>query len=130
LKKFLLDTRVWLWLGPCPERIPEAVLGLLEDPAHALFLSAASSWEISIKYRLGKRPLPNKPERFISDRLLKEGIQFLPIGLHHTVAVADLPDHHSDPFDRLLVAQAQIENMILVTADERLLPYQVEKVKV
>ena len=116
MKKFLLDTHVWLWLGPCPERIPEAVLGLLEDPAHALFLSAASSWEISIKYRLGKLPLPNKPERFI--------------GLHHTVAVADLPDHHSDPFDRLLVAQAQIENMILVTADERLLPCQVEKVKV
>ena len=95
---------------------------MLEDPANALFLSAANSWEISIKYLL---PVP--PNRFIADRLLRAGVQFLPIELQHTVRVAELPDHHSDPFDRLLVAQALSEKMILVTADEKLLPYDVEK---
>lgn len=122
-----MDTHVWLWLGPTPEKISAEVLSMLEDPANALFLSAASSWEISIKYRLGKLPLPEPPNRFIADRLLRDGVRFLPIELQHTVRVAELPDHHSDPFDRLLVAQALSEKMVLVTADERLLPYDVEK---
>ena len=93
MKRLLLDTHVWLWLGPTPEKIAPDVLSILEDPANVLFLSAASSWEISIKYRLGKLPLPEPPNRFIADRLLRDGIQFLPIELHHTVRVADLPDH-------------------------------------
>ncbi|MFN8612909.1 MAG: type II toxin-antitoxin system VapC family toxin [Vulcanimicrobiota bacterium] len=127
MKKLLLDTHVWLWLGVAPEKIAPSVLLQLEDPVNALFLSAASSWEISIKYRLGKLPLPDPPGRFIADRLIRDGIHILPIGLQHTVRVADLPDHHTDPFDRLLVAQALAENMTLVTADEKLLPYDCEK---
>ncbi|MBT9584362.1 type II toxin-antitoxin system VapC family toxin [bacterium] len=130
MKNLLLDTHIWLWLGPTPEKISPEVLSVLEDPANGLFLSAASSWEISIKYRLGKLPLPEPPNRFIADRLLRDGIQFLPIGLQHTVRVAELPDYHSDPFDRLLVAQALTEKMVLVTADEKMLPYEVEKLKV
>ncbi len=106
-------------LGSTPEKIPEEILTVLQDSSNALFLSAASSWDISIKYRLGKLPLPEPPARFIADRLIE-----------HTTRVAELPDFHSDPFDRLLIAQAMIKKMALVTADEKLLPYEIERLKV
>jgi PIN domain nuclease of toxin-antitoxin system len=126
LRAFLLDTHVWLWLGTAPERISREALEIRETPRHALYLSAASSWEISIKYRLGKLPLPDLPARFIPDRLMRDRIQFLPIQLHHTTRVAELPDHHLDPFDRLLVAQAQTEQLTIVSADPKLASYDVD----
>lgn len=103
-----------------------AARDVLEDTLNMLYLSAASSWEIAIKYRLGKLPLPEPPARFIPNRLLRDRIEFLPIQLHHTTRVAELPDHHLDPFDRLLVAQAQTERLILVTADKKMVPYEVD----
>lgn len=123
--KLLLDTQVWLWSLVRPERIGDEARALMQDPATELVLSAASSWEISIKFRLGKLPLPEPPERFIPQRLVRDGIQALPVEHHHALAVASLPQHHRDPFDRLLVAVAQTEQLTLITADRQLLSYDI-----
>ncbi len=91
-----------------------------------LYLSAASSWEISIKSALGKLPLPEPPAQYVPKRMAAQGIRPLPITHTHALAVSDLPVHHSDPFDRLLIAQAQLEGMVLLTADSAFKPYGVE----
>jgi PIN domain nuclease of toxin-antitoxin system len=124
--RFLLDTHVWLWTLVSPQRIRTDTRELLAEPENDLLLSAASSWEIAIKYRLGKLPLPESPAQFIPPRLVRDGIEPLSVQHHHAQAVAELPEHHKDPFDRLLVAQARIERLTLVTADPRLAAYDVE----
>ena len=101
------------------------LLEKLADEDNDLYLSAASSWEIAIKYRLGKLPLPESPAQFILSRLSRDGIISLPIEHGHTVLVADLPDFHNDPFDRLLIAQALSEGMTLVSADKCMAKYDV-----
>ena len=84
--KVLLDTHVWLWSVVSPERITPEVRDVLENPDNALILSVASSWEIAIKYRLGKLSLPEPPEEFIQPRLIRDGIESLPIEHRHAVA--------------------------------------------
>lgn len=123
--RFLVDTHCWLWLQASPERLAVRVLSLLEDPANDLFLSAASSWEIAIKYALGKLPLPEPPSRYVPRRMTASGSRGLAIEHAHTLRVAELPLHHRDPFDRLLVAQAQIEKLVLVTIDRQFQSYDV-----
>ena len=127
--RLLLDTQVWLWSLASPTRIGREARELMEDPANGLVLSAASSWEIAIKYRLGKLPLPEPPEAFILPRLTRDGIEPLPVSHAHACAVAGLPQHHPDPFDRLLVATAKVEDLVLVTADRQLLAYEVSIVQ-
>ena len=90
----------------------------------ALF-SAASGWEIAIKYALGKLPLPEPPDQYVPDRMQSSGVDALPIRMEHALRVAQLPAHHRDPFDRLLIAQAQIERVPLLTADSQLSLYDV-----
>jgi PIN domain nuclease of toxin-antitoxin system len=124
--RFLLDTHVWLWTPASLQRIRADTRALLAAPENSLLLSAASSREIAIKYRLGKLPLPEPPARFIPPRLVRDGIEPLSVERHHAQAVADLPMHHADPFDRLLIAQARIEGLILVTAEPKLAAYVVE----
>jgi PIN domain nuclease of toxin-antitoxin system len=122
----LLDTQVWLWTLSSPERLRADVrerIAAAEDP---VFLSAASSWEIAIKYHLGKLQLPEHPREFIPARLVRDRISPLPIEHAHAVEVAGLPDHHTDPFDRMLVAQCRYEGMALVTADRLLRAYEVD----
>jgi PIN domain nuclease of toxin-antitoxin system len=124
--KFLVDTHCWLWLQASPERLSPAVVSLLENPVNDLILSAASSWEIAIKYALRKLPLPEPPSRYVPRRMAVSGTRGLPIEHAHTLRVAELPMHHRDPFDRLLVAQAQIEKLVLVTVDRQFERYDVE----
>lgn len=124
--KLLLDTHVWLWTLVAPGRIDAEAMGVLADPDNELYLSAASSWEIAIKYRLGKLHLPEEPEDFVPSRLIRDGVLPLVIEHRHTLAVAGLPDHHSDPFDRLLVAQARTEMMHLVSHDKAMSAYDVD----
>ena len=123
--RILLDTQVWLWSLLDPDRLGPKARDLLEDADNHLLLSAVSSWEISIKYTLGKLPLPVPPADFILSRLTRDGIEALPIRHDHVCAVAALPRHHRDPFDRLLAAVAQQEDLPLLTVDRKLLPYDI-----
>lgn len=124
--KILLDTHVWLWLQAEPDRLSDDALGHLGDTTNDLYLSAASGWEIAIKHALGKLPLPEPPERYVPSRLETSGVGALPVELRHALHVSGLPTHHQDPFDRLLVAQAQLEGMHLMTVDPRMERYDVD----
>jgi len=124
--RLLLDTHCWLWMQVSPERFSARAAALLADPANELFFSAASSWEIAIKYSLGKLPLPSPPSLYVSTRLRDGGVSPLPIEHAHALRAAELPRHHRDPFDRLLVAQAQLDKLALVTVDEQFAPYEIE----
>ncbi|HEV8132742.1 MAG TPA: type II toxin-antitoxin system VapC family toxin [Acidobacteriota bacterium] len=121
----LLDTQCWLWWLTDLERLNEAARNLIRDRGNTIFLSAASSWEIAIKASLGKLRLAEPPADYVPKRLTSEGFVALPIEHVHALRVAELPHHHRDPFDRLLVAQCQIENLILLTADKRITDYDV-----
>jgi len=123
--RLLLDTHVWLWMVSRPERLSTEALGALEDADNELYLSAASCWELSIKYVLGKLPLPEPPETFVLPRLARDGVRGLAVQPFHGLRVCALPLHHRDPFDRILVAQAQLEELTLVTADHALMAYDV-----
>lgn len=123
--RLLLDTRVWHWLRARPSRIHAAVLSLLEDTSVSLHLSAASMWEIAIKSSIGKLDLPQPPSEYVPDRLRVNGVAPPAVTPDHALAVAELPLHHRDPFDRLLVAQAQLGGFELLTVDRVLEPYRV-----
>ncbi len=122
----LLDTHVWLWMQVTPERLGSDAVVVVEDLANVLWLSAASSWEIAIKFRLGKLPLPEPPATYVPARMQTSGVAPLHIEHRHTLRVADLELYHRDPFDRILIAQAQIENARILTADEQFRKYDVE----
>lgn len=121
--RILLDTHVWLWSLTEPERLNEEARRALTDPTNDVYLSAASAWEIAIKYAIGKLPLPDPPARYVPDRMRAQRIAPLAVSQTHALAVSDLPPHHSDPFDRLLISQAVTEGFELMTADVRLEPY-------
>jgi PIN domain nuclease of toxin-antitoxin system len=108
------------------ERLSRQTRTLLQDPENQLFLSAASSWEIAIKYALGKLPLPAPPLEYVLSRMETSGTSSLPVQHSHALHVGSLPHHHADPFDRLLIAQAQLENLSILTADRQFQAYQVD----
>lgn len=123
--RFLLDTHVFLWLHSDPARLPPPLLEVLGDPAQELLLSVASAWEIGLKYSLQRLPLPQEPRTWVPDRLAAIGATVLPVALPHVLEAAALPLHHKDPFDRLLVAQARLDGLTLVTGDALLSRYDV-----
>lgn len=124
--KILLDTHVWLWLQASPERLGPAALAAAGDRRNTLLLSAASSWEIAIKVAIGRLTLPEPPEIYVPDRMRRSGVEGLAIDHGHALAVAGLPPHHRDPFDRLLIAQAQMNGLQLMTADPSFDSYDIE----
>ncbi len=124
--KYLLDTEVWLWIQAQPERIGRHTLTLLADERNELYLSSASAWEIAIKFRRGNVQLPDPPDRYVPDRLLASGVDGLPIEHSHALLVSRLDDHHRDLFDRLLVSQAMLERLPIISADKSLAAYEVE----
>lgn len=124
--RYLLDTHVWLWLQSDTARVPDSVRARLADPDVSVLLSSVSSWEIAIKYARGKLPLPEPPVTYVPTRMHRDAITALPVSHAHALHVATLPHHHGDPFDRLLVAQAQIEGIPIVTADRQIPRYDVE----
>ena len=127
--KLLLDTQCWLWMLMAPERFTAATHAILIAPENELYLSAASSWEIAIKYALGKLRLPGLPGEVVPGLMARSGVVPLPVHHAHALQVAQLPPHHRDPFDRLLVAQAQLEGLPILTADRSFRPYDVEVMK-
>jgi len=125
--KVLVDTHVFLWVNVARQRLGR-MDSYLRDPNNQLFLSAASSWEIAIKSGRGKLNLPDHAARYVPSRMAANGMLGLPVEQAHALAVADLPDHHRDPFDRLLVAQCEIEDLILATADPIFDAYSVQTI--
>lgn len=118
----LLDTHLLLWAASTPERIPENARALLTDPANQLVFSAASLWEITIKNSLDRSDFKVDSRR-LWRMLLVNGYRELPVTSEHTVAVNELPPIHKDPFDRILIAQARVEGLLLLTADKLVAKY-------
>ncbi|MGH7164246.1 MAG: type II toxin-antitoxin system VapC family toxin [Nitrospiraceae bacterium] len=121
--RLLLDTAAFLWWITDSDRLSDRARELLGDADNDVWFSAVSSWELVIKAALGRVKLPEKAERFIPKHLAVNGFQILPIHLRHTLRVAALPGHHRDPFDRLLVAQALVEGLTLLSSDRQLTRY-------
>ena len=124
--KYLLDTNVFLWSNGAPEKLNRRATAVLSSGATEVYLSAASSWEIAIKFALRALRLPSPPSQFIPEALRMLSIRSLEISHFHSIAAGALPPHHRDPFDRMLVAQACSEEMVLLTADEVFAKYEVE----
>ena len=116
--KLLLDTHLLLWAAGQPARLPRRARALIEDPENELFFSAASLWEIAIKRGLGRRDF-QVDARLLRRGLLDNGYGELPITSEHAVNTDHLPELHKDPFDRILIAQANVEGITLLTDDRR-----------
>jgi PIN domain nuclease of toxin-antitoxin system len=122
----LLDTPCWLWMQASPEKFSARARGILDDPDNVLLLSPVSAWEIASKYALGRLTLPVPPAEYVPSRMKSSGVDALALQHSHALQVASLPWHHQDPFDRLLIAQAQVEGLPILSADRRLAAYDVE----
>lgn len=120
--KLLLDTQLLLWATLDPHLLSSAAFALMNDPRNSLVFSAVTIWEVAIKFALGRADFDVDP-RVLRRALLDNGYAELPITGQHAVTIANLPPLHKDPFDRLLLAQAIIEGITLVTADARLARY-------
>ena len=112
----LLDTHVFLWLRTEPEKVTEKVLAAYYDMDNDVFLSMASIWEIQIKQQLSRLELEIPLNRLIDEQCVRNGLQILPIETQHIFALADLPFHHKDPFDRLILSQSKFENLFFSSA--------------
>jgi PIN domain nuclease of toxin-antitoxin system len=127
--RVLLDTHTWLWLLSEPQRIERSTLDILESPGNDLYLSAASTWEVAIKYANKRLALPGDPSRMVPEWMANTDARPLPVEISHTLVVAALPLHHRDPFDRMLIAQSRIEEMPIVTRDPAFDAYEVEVIR-
>lgn len=119
----LLDTHTFIWFNLNDSRLTDAARATIQEPANTVLISPASYWEIAIKISRGKFLLTGAYEEFWRRGLDDNGIGILPIELRHAGRLVELPYHHSDPFDRMLVAQALVEQIPLVSADPRLDAY-------
>ena len=126
--KVLLDTHTFIWLDTAPEKLSAVAMRACQNPDNELYLSVASVWEILIKSRLGKLTLDVPLESMIQVQRELNNLQILPIGLDHVLTLQNLPSHHNDPFDRILIVQALVEGAQMVSADEQLKQYQLEVV--
>jgi PIN domain nuclease of toxin-antitoxin system len=126
--RVLLDTHTFLWWIDNDRRLPTRVRALMGDGSNVLLFSAASGWEIAIKARLGKLQLPEELASFLTAQLVRNHVTILSIHLSHTLHVYTLPALHRDPFDRLLVAQSQLEQLPILTADPLIQQYNVQTI--
>ena len=119
--RLLLDTHVLLWSLAEPRKLSTRARNALEDAHNDVFVSAVTAWEVSIKRATGRMTAPDN----LSEVIEKRGFTHLPLNFHHTEHAGNLPPHHHDPFDRFLIAQAQIEGLVLVTRDARIRCYPI-----
>jgi PIN domain nuclease of toxin-antitoxin system len=124
--KYLLDTSVFLWSLGAEHKLNTTAHDLLSAATTELYLSAASSWEIAIKFALGSLPLPMPPSQFVPNAMSVLAIRSLEVTHFHSLTAGELPRHHGNPFDRMLIAQARFENMVPLTADRTFLKCEVD----
>ena len=115
--KFLLDTHTFIWWDSNPKRLSKTALNLLSDSNNYLFLSLVSVWEMQIKIQLGKLQVRADLGTLLAEQLSENNLGLLNVNLSHILTLSQLENHHKDPFDRLLIAQARIEKMTLVSCD-------------
>lgn len=126
--RVLLDTHALLWWSVDDGRLSELARDTIRDGRNEVLVSAASVWEIAIKSAKGRLELPSPVEQYMDDRLRRNRWSPLAIDFRHVIRAASLPDHHRDPFDRALIAQAQVERLPIVTTDAAITRYEVETI--
>jgi len=123
--KLLLDTCTFLWVLLDAPQLSDDARRLFRDPGNEVLLSSVSAWEIAVKYTLGRLPLPEPPERYVPRQRDAHGIASLPLDEDAALHVARLPNLHSNPFDRMLICQAMLNGLTLVTPDRDIARYPV-----
>ena len=123
--RLLVDTHAWLWFLLTPDRLAESARDALSDRRNRLWLSVASEWEVVIKFGLGRLVLPELPSVFLPSRLAATDCGALPVEQRHILHLENLPMHHRDPFDRILIAQALTDDLVIVTGDPAFPSYDV-----
>lgn len=126
--KILIDTAPLLWLATEPKRLSETALALVADPENRLFFSAASAWEIAVKSALGKLPLPDRVDRIVPEIRDFYAIESLSFDEESALQVPSLPDIHRDPFDRMLLCQAIVHGLAVLTPDSVMHRYPVRTI--
>lgn len=124
--KALLDTHAFLWWNLDDPQLSQVARAFISDGRNQVYFSAASAWEIAIKYARGRLELPEPPDQYVARRLVQHRFIALPIRLSHALQVYTLPEFHRDPFDRLLIVQSQMEAMPLLSVDAEVARYNVE----
>jgi PIN domain nuclease of toxin-antitoxin system len=125
--KLLLDTHTFLWFVLNDPQLPPTAQILIRDPQNDIYLSPASSWEIAIKISIGKYQLPSSYDTWMRDQITINTFEILPILIEHTAILTNLPFHHKDPFDRLIIAQSIYENIPVISADRTFDDYPVTR---
>lgn len=118
-KDFLIDTNIFIWAMERSKKLSSKIRFILENPSNTIYISVATVWEIVIKQAKGRLKTPTD----IEEGIRKAGFLLLPIQISHVLRIRTLPLHHKDPFDRMLVAQAQVENLIFISSDEKIWKY-------
>lgn len=120
----LLDSHVFVWMHEEPQKLSASATQEILNSANQIFLSVASAWELQIKRALGKFGFSDTLENVILEERRTNGLRILPVELRHALYLENLPPHHKDPFDRLLISQAIVENLIIISADRNFAKYQ------
>jgi PIN domain nuclease of toxin-antitoxin system len=126
--RVLLDTHALLWWNVDDERLSTAAKDVIRDGRNEILVSAASIWEIAIKSAKGRLDLPSEVQEYVDDRFRRNRWSPLAIDVRHVIRAASLPEHHRDPFDRALIAQAQVEGVPIITTDAAITRYDVETI--
>jgi PIN domain nuclease of toxin-antitoxin system len=125
--RYLIDTQILLWIFSEPAKLPSDVAQTIKRPKNELLVSTVSFWEIAIKSSLGKLTLPFPIDDLASETASND-ISLLHIKVNHTLKVADLPHHHKDPFDRLIISQAIVESLPIISSDDKFSDYEINRV--
>lgn len=126
MKKFILDTHVFIWWIQDNIQLSKKAKKIIADPGNEIHISSASIWEMAIKCKLGKLKITNFSEEFLTKQIIGNSFSFLPISLQHSFRIYELEIFHKDPFDHMLIAQAQVENCALISKDKLLKKYNVD----
>lgn len=126
MARYLLDTHIYLWLNDETEKLPQAIDKIVQDDNNELIISMATIWEIQIKYQLKKLILPKPFKQMISEIKSENLYTILPINEHHILNLQNLEFFHKDPFDRIIISQAMLENLTLLTVDEHIIKYPID----
>ena len=126
--RILLDTITFLWVAADAPELSANARELFADPTNEVYLSSVSAWEIAVKYSLGKLPLPELPAVFVPAQRKQHGIDALPLDEESTLHLPRLPALHKDPFDRMLVCQAVVQQLVILTPDDLINQYAVRTI--